>query len=144
MASGHYALMNARADLPKFPWEIAYHPHFRLEDHDVFVLAPVVQWNRPAVDVSSLRYVVTSGSVFRDEALVQDRLRDDLTALALLRARQNLPLVLETGRREVAAFVEGWLVQRFSDGRDYRAHVRFAGEPEAPSPRAPGLPSPQG
>jgi hypothetical protein len=119
-------------DLDK-PWS------FRLEGRDVFVQAPIVQWNRPAVDVSSLRYVVTSGSVFRDEALVQDRLRDELSALALLRARQNLPLVLETGRREVEAFVEGWLVQRFSDGAGRRAHVRFAGEPPTPSPKAPVL-----
>ncbi len=124
-------------DLEK-PWS------FRLEGREVFVQAPVVQWNRPAVDVSALRYVVTSGSVFRDEALVQDRLRDDLTALALLRARQNLPLVLDAGRRKVAAFVEGWLVQRFSDGGGHRVHVRFAGEPAAPSPRAPGWPSPLG
>ena len=124
-------------DLDK-PWS------FRLEGREVFVQAPVVQWNRPAVDVSALRYVVTSGSVFRDEALVQNRLRDDLTSLALLRARQNLPLVLETGRRKVEDFVEGWLVQRFSDGRRYRAHLRFAGEPTEPSLRAPSLPSPLG
>ncbi len=117
---------------------------FRLEGRDVFVQAPLVRWNRPAVDVSALRYVVRTGSVFRDEALVQDRLRDDLTSLALLRARQNLPLVRETGRRKIEAFVEGWLVQRFSDGTAHRAHVRFADEPEAPSPAAPALPSPQG
>ncbi len=120
------------------PWS------FRLEGRDVFVQAPLMQWNRPAVDVSALRYVVTTGSVFRDEALVQERLRDDLTALAQLRARQNLPLVREAGRRKVEAFVEGWLVQRFSDGADHRAHVRFAGEPPEPSPSTPALPSPLG
>ena len=120
------------------PWS------FRLEARDVFVAAPPIQWNRPAVDVSALRYVVTTGSVFRDQALVQARLRDDLTALALLRAKQNLPLVREAGRRRVEAFVEGWLLQRFSDGARCRAHVRFAEEPQEPSPQAPKLPSPLG
>jgi uncharacterized protein with FMN-binding domain len=124
-------------DLDK-PWS------FRLEGQDVFVQAPVIQWNRPAVDVSALRYVVTAGSVFRDEALVQERLRDELTALALLRASQHVPLVREAGRRKVEDFVEGWLVQRFSDGNGYRAHVRFAGEPPSAPPSAPKLPSPMG
>jgi hypothetical protein len=110
----------------------------------VFVQAPVIQWNRPAVDVSALRFVVTAGSAFRDEALVQERLRDELTALALLRASQNLPLVREAGRRQVEAFVEGWLMRSYSDGAGYRAHVRFAGEPKAAEPAAPRLPSPLG
>jgi hypothetical protein len=53
--------------------------------------------------------------------------------------------VREAGRRKVEAFVETWLVQRFSDGREYRARVVFADEPQAAAtPRAPALPSPQG
>ncbi len=123
---------------------------FRLSGREVFVAAPPIQWNRPAVDVSALRYVVTTGSVFRDEKLVQAHLRDDLTGLALLRAKQNLPLVREAGRRRVEAFVEGWLLQRFSDGGGYRAHVRFADEPPSgsapppPAPPTPLLPTPRG
>jgi hypothetical protein len=117
---------------------------FRLEGKDVFVQAPHVEWNRPAVDVSALRYVVTAGSAFRDEVLVQERLRDEMSALALLRASQHVSLVRETGRRQVEAFVEGWLVHRFDDGYGYRAHVRFAGEPKAVPPSAPKLPSPLG
>jgi hypothetical protein len=117
---------------------------FRLEGRDVFVQAPVIEWNRPAVDVSELRYVVTAGSVFRDEALVQERLRAEMSALALLRASQHVSLVRETGRRQVEAFVEGWLVHRFDDGYAYRAHVLFAGEPPAAPPQAPTRPSPLG
>ncbi len=114
---------------------------FQLEGQEVFVRAPAIEWNRPAVDVSALRYEVRAGSVFRDERLVQERLRDELTALALLRARQRLPFVRETGRRKVEAFVETWLVQRFSDGQAYRARVRFADEPAGPeSPRPPAPP----
>ncbi len=34
---------------------------FRLEGRDVLVVVPPVEWNRPAVDVSALRYVVQGG-----------------------------------------------------------------------------------
>jgi hypothetical protein len=117
---------------------------FRLEGKDILVVVPPVEWNRPAVDVSALRLEVREGSVLRDEQLVIDRLRGELTPLLERRARQNVPLVREAGRRKVEAFVESWLVQRFADGRGYRARVLFADEPPAAPPRPPALPSPQG
>lgn len=117
---------------------------FRLEGREVFVVAPAVEWNRPAVDVSALRFTVSTGSVFRDEQLVQAQLRDELTGLAALRARQHLPLVREAGRSKVEAFVENWLVHRFSDGEGYRARVLFADEPPPPTPKPPALPPPLG
>ena len=73
-----------------------------------------------------------------------DRLRGELTPLLERRAHDHVPLVRETGRRKVEAFVETWLVQRFSDGKQYRARVVFADEPPAPTPSAPVLPSPRG
>jgi len=116
---------------------------FRLEGGEVRVLVPPVEWNPPAVDVSAMRFEVRQGSVFRDEQVVLDRLRAELTPLLQGRARAHLPLVRETGRRKIEAFVETWLVQRFADGRRYRARVVFADE-EATSPRPPTLPSPSG
>jgi len=117
---------------------------FRLEAGVVSVTVPAVEWNRPAPDVSALRFTVREGSVLRDEQLVVDRLRSEMTPLLEWRARAHVPLVRETGRRKVEAFVETWLVQRFSDGKEYRAHVVFADEPPVPTPSAPVLPSPQG
>ena len=117
---------------------------FRLEPGIVSVTVPAVEWNRPAPDVSALRFQVREGSVLRDEQLVVDRLRGELTPLLELRARAHVPLVREAGRRKVEAFVETWLVQRFSDGKQYRARVVFADEPPPPTPSAPVLPSPQG
>jgi hypothetical protein len=117
---------------------------FRLEGRDVVVVVPPVEWNRPAVDVSALRYTVREGSVFRDEQVALDRLRSELTPLLDRRARQHVPLVREAGRRKVEAFVETWLVQRFADGGDYRARVVFGDEPAAASPRPAALPSPVG
>jgi hypothetical protein len=114
---------------------------FRLEGNDVYVVAPPVEFNRPSVNVSALRYRVREGSVLRDEQIALDRLRASLSSLAAHRARQQIPLVRETGRRSVEAFVEKWLVQRFADGDGYRARVRFADEP---APEAPAVPSPTG
>jgi hypothetical protein len=117
---------------------------FRLEGREVSVVVPPAEWNRPAVDVSALRFEVREGSVLRDEQLVLDRLRAELTPLLDRRAREYVPLVREAGRRKVEAFVETWLVKRFSDGSDYRARVLFADEPAAATPRSPALPSPVG
>jgi len=111
---------------------------FELQGKDVLVLAPPVEYNRPAVDVSALRFEVREGSVLRDEQIALNRLRSELTSLAERRARQQIPLVRETGRRSVEAFVEKWLVQRFEDGEGYRARVRFADEPGAQAPTVPG------
>lgn len=117
---------------------------FRLERGIVDVIAPAVEWNRPAPDVSALRFSVREGSVLRDEQIVLDRLRAELTPLLEQRAREHVPLVRETGRRRVETFVEAWLVERFADGKQHRARVVFADEAPPVSPRAPVLPSPHG
>jgi len=117
---------------------------FRLEGRDVLVVVPPVEWTRPAVDVSALRFAVREGSVLRDEQLALDRLRSELTPLLDRRARQHVPLVREAGRRKVEGFVETWLVGRFADGGDHRVRVLFGDEPEAATPRPPALASPSG
>lgn len=117
---------------------------FRVEGKQVLVVAPPMEWTPPAVDVSALRYDVREGSVLRDEQIVADRLRLELSGLVAMRARQHAPLVRETGRRKVETFVESWLVQRFTDGDGYRARVRFADEPPEAAPTPSVLPSPLG
>jgi hypothetical protein len=115
---------------------------FRLEGKDVQVVAPPVEFNPPAVDVSALRFEVREGSMLRDEQIALDHLRAELTRLAARRARDHLPLVRETGRRSVESFVERWLVQRFADGQGYRTRVRFADEPTPTPPRGPEIEKP--
>jgi hypothetical protein len=117
---------------------------FRLDGREVGVVAPRVEWNAPGVDVSAMRFEVREGSVFRDEHLALDRLRAELTPLLHRRAGEHVPLVRETGRRKVEAFVETWLVQRFADGQGYRARVLFADEERPTPPKAPVLSPPAG
>jgi hypothetical protein len=115
-------------DLDK-PWTL------KLEGETVLVAAPLIEWNAPAVDPSALRFSVREGSVFRDEAAALEQLRQGLTGLARLRARQNVALVRDTGRRRTEKFVETWLARAFSDGGRHRAQVTFPDEaPFVPSP----------
>ena len=118
------------------PWTL------RLVGNTVLVTAPRVQCNTPAIDVSALRFEVREGSVFRDETVVVESLRSGLTAMARLRARQNIGLVREVGRRRTEQFIERWIVNGYSDGAAYRARVVFADEPVSPGPPAP-IPRPQ-
>jgi len=118
-------------DLNK-PWSL------KLENGVVWVTAPRIEWNAPAIDASALRFEVREGSIFRDEILAQDHLKAGLSEMARSKARQNVSLVREVGRKKTEEFVENWLVRGWSDGASYRARVVFADEPAAiASPPAP-------
>ncbi len=103
-------------------WEL------RLEGRTIRVLAPEIKFNKPAIDASAIRYEVRSGSLFRNEQEVLDGLRDSLTEASKYRARQNVSLVREVGRRKTAEFVSKWLARSFTDNEAYRIEVVFADE----------------
>lgn len=102
---------------------------FVLRDGVIHVSAPAIRANRPAVDVSALSYEVKKGRFGTAEALAN--LKSSISSLALLRAKENVPLVKEIGRRETAEFVEKWLARTFSDGKNYPVKVYFPGESSA-------------
>lgn len=113
---------------------------FDLDGRTVFVLAPPLSWNEPAVDVSRLELVKAETSVLRDEDRVVEELRLSLTAAFRQRARRNAALVRETARREAEEFVRSWLLRSYGVPEDVRVVVRFRDEPAALSPAGPGLP----
>lgn len=106
-------------------WELV------LKDSTLHVLAPRIQFNKPSVDASAIQYEIKKGSVFRNTAQVTESLKESVTFLARVRARENIPLVRETARKQTCEFVEKWLVKSFTDGRKYPVKVYF---PEEPSP----------
>ena len=110
---------------------------FDLRDERVLVTAPPLRSNRPAFDVSRMRWHVVRGSLLRDEHEVQEQLRRELMGRAAIQARVNLPVVRETARRQVERFVTNWLLQSFEDAEGYRVEVTFADEAPAaqPAPR---------
>ena len=104
------------------PWE------FAREGRVLTVFAPPIAANPPALDVSALQFYTLEGSVWRNDGAVRERLKDTLTGALRKRAAKNTGLVRETGRQRLAEFVEKWLAEKFSDGRDLRVKVVFPDE----------------
>ena len=111
----YYLDLNAR-------WQIV------LQDGVVQVLAPPIRFNTPAVDASAIHYEIRKDSTFRSSAAALEGLKQSITILAKDRARENINLVRETGRRQTVEFVENWLMKSFSDGKKYPVKVFFADE----------------
>jgi hypothetical protein len=111
-----------------------------LKDDVVYVLAPPIRFNKPAVDASRITYEVKKGYLKSDEAL--ENLKQSITSLSVLRARENIPLIRENGRRQMTEFVERWLLKSFSDGKHYSVRVFFPDEkpPEGITARDSPLP----
>jgi hypothetical protein len=57
-------------------------------------------------------------------------LKESLTALSEVRAKENVPLVRDTARRQTEQFVQGWLASSFGNGK-YPARVVFRSELKA-------------
>src|SRR5947207_13190514 len=97
-----------------------------VQDHVVYVQAPPIRFNKPAVDVSRLNYEVKKGYLKTSDAT--ERLKSSITSLVTLKAKENIPLVKETARRQTADFVASWLVKSFMDGKVYAVKVYFPDE----------------
>lgn len=121
------------------PVEYTYYVDFdkkwdlRLEQQTIRVVAPPIEFNMPAIDASEIRFDVVAGSVLRDEAAAIEALRNGLTQASKLRARENIPLIRELGRKQTAEFVEKWLAHSFSDATSYRVVVFFSDEVARPN-----------
>lgn len=111
---------------------------FERRDHTLYVVAPKPRFNTPAVDASEIRYEVRRGSVLRDSDAALVKLKEGITTMAKMRARENLALVRELGRRVTEEFVASWLAEAFGDGGAYRVEVVFADEVEGPPLALPG------
>ena len=99
---------------------------FILKDNVIHVFAPPIRFNKPAVDASAINYEVKRGYVKTAEA--QENLKKSVTSLVTLRAKDNVPLVREIGRKQTIEFVEQWLARSFNDATNYHAKVYFPGE----------------
>lgn len=102
------------------PW------NFVLTNGVILATAPPLNFNKPAVDASAITYEVRKGRFKTVEA--QESLKRSITALVLLRARENIPLVRENARRQTTEFIEHWLMKSFADAKQYPVKVYFADE----------------
>lgn len=114
------------------PVEYTYHLDFNgpwkftLRDQVLHVFPPPIRFNKPAIDVSQITYEVRKGMLKTDEAL--ENLKKSISSLAVLKAKDNIPLVRENCRQQTTLFVERWLAKSFSDGKQFTVKVHFAGE----------------
>jgi hypothetical protein len=105
---------------------------FTLDGLVVRVLAPPIEFNSPAIDASAIRYEVRAGSILRNEAAALEKLREGLTEASRRRARENIVLVRELGRKKTIEFTEKWLTRSFTDAPSHRVELRFADEVRRP------------
>jgi hypothetical protein len=101
---------------------------FWIEKGVVHVVAPIIRFNQPAVDASRIRYEVKKDSLLRHTSEAMANLKESITSLSYLKARSNIGLVRETGRKQVETFVENWLAKSFSDGKAFAVKVQFRNE----------------
>lgn len=97
-----------------------------LRDGVIHVFAPAIHFNKPAVDVSKIEYEVRKGHIKTTDAM--QNLKQSLTSLVVLRAKENIPLIRENARHQAAEFVEKWLSKSFTDGKNYPVKVYFPDE----------------
>jgi hypothetical protein len=107
---------------------------FQLKDGAITVTAPEIQFNKPAVDASRITYEVKKDSLIRDTQSAMEGLKRSITWMASQKARENIGLVRETGRKQTEAFVRTWLARSFADGKNYPVTVRFRNEIQAAGP----------
>ena len=112
------------------------HWDFVLRDGVIWVTAPDIKYNKPALDVSRISYEVKKDSHFRNTSEAMENLRSSITAMTYRKAQANIELVRETGRKQTELFVENWLAKSFTDGKNYPVKVRFRKEKPAGSPGA--------
>lgn len=110
---------------------------FVLRDGIIWVTAPDIKYNKPALDISRITYEVKKDSHFRNTSEAMDNLRSSMTWMSYKKAAANVELVRETGRKQTESFVENWLAKSFADGKKYPVKVRFHSETQAVETGAP-------
>src|SRR5579862_3734241 len=101
---------------------------FVLRDGVIWVTAPDIKYNKPALDVSRITYEVKKDSHFRNTSEAMENLRSSMTWMSYKKAEANIDLVRETGRKQTESFVENWLAKSFADGKKYPVKVQFRAE----------------
>jgi hypothetical protein len=104
------------------PWRLV------LREGVIYVSAPHIRANKPAVDASKIEYEVRKGALNPLKSDVLDSLKQSITPLVIVRARDSIPVVRENVRKGATEFVEKWLMKSFADGKAYPVKLYFADE----------------
>jgi hypothetical protein len=108
----------------RVPCEITYqvplknsHWQFYLGDRGkrLYVIAPSIGFNTPAVDLSRYELEVVKYSFIRDEEEVKQLLQAQIPQKLNEVARISIDSVRDTARLEIKDFVDNWLLAKFAD-----------------------------
>jgi hypothetical protein len=103
-------------------WEFAF------DGKRVQVIAPAIQFNKPAVDASAISYKVEEDSFLRNSAAAIDALKRSITRESEVRAKENIQLVRETARRGAEQFVSNFVVHMYGADKETPVSVVFRDE----------------
>ncbi len=95
-------------DLDK-PWNL----HWNEATHELTVQTPPLEWTRPAVDVSGMRFEASATHPLRDEQAALDRLQSAISPWLEEQAEQHRNLVESTAREEVENWVRSWVQSEY-------------------------------
>ena len=103
---------------------------FHLNNHLIlYAIVPILEFNKPAVDVSAIEYRVEKGSIIRDHDAAIEMLRKTISEETKKRARKNMHIVRELARRKINRFVQTYINRTFGVHQDFPVEVIFRDEP---------------
>lgn len=118
-----------------FPVEYNYHVNlqapwkFEKRDHMIWVYAPELSGQTPAVHISKMKFETKKGSFFRDEQAVRERLQQELAAKLSENSVALRESVRGEARSSIENFVRTWVRSQFAEAPpDIPIRVVFPGE----------------
>lgn len=100
---------------------------FKWEENEktVTVLAPGIQCNTPAIDISNMKIVEKEGSFLRDVEGVKEKLRSELSERLKLVAIQKIPFIREIARKETEQFIQNWFLKFYFKESEFKPKYLF-------------------
>lgn len=128
-----------------FPVEYNYHVSlqapwkFEKRDQMIWVYAPELSGQTPAVNISKMKFETKKGSFFRDEQVVRERLQSELSGKLSENSIALRESVRAEARQAIESFVRTWVRSQFADApENIPIKVLFPGESDVPkTPQSP-------
>ncbi|MBU1108156.1 MAG: hypothetical protein KKB51_15900 [Candidatus Riflebacteria bacterium] len=89
--------------------------HIRDNGRRLIIVAPCIEFNKPAIDLARYELRVVKDSMIRDSEEVKIALQNQIPGLLDEVARKNIDSIRDTARISIKDFIEQWLLNSFGD-----------------------------